>query len=969
MKRLLQSALVQPLAGALRTLGRRGALAVVAIFGVAAVAWPRDARVDFNAEVRPVLNSRCISCHGGVKQMGGFSVLFREEALAKTESGRYAIVPGDADASEMMRRISHGDPEERMPREGPPLSEKEIETIRRWIEQGAQWEDHWAYLKPKERPFPEVSDEAWPKGGIDYFILARHDAEELQPSPRADCATLARRVSLDLVGLPPTSEEADRFCRDTSPAAYEKLVDRLLASPRFGEHWAGMWLDLARYADTKGYEADQHRDMWRYRDWVVDALNRDLSFDRFTIEQIAGDLIPTATDRQILATAFHRNTMTNAEGGTSDEEFRVSAVIDRVNTTFEVWQGTTMGCVQCHSHPYDPFRHEDYYRLIAFFDNTVDKDRPDETPRLPAYGKEQEARLRTLLARLDALGDGSKPRRTSSLYEHVETAIYPSGRRPAYTHQVAKGVADDLAMVRPDYDGAYVGYRGVDLTGVSAVSIGYRLGMEGTAVELRLNAPTGPLLVRAPVPPPARGVKNAVTTVRIPATAGKRDVYFVLRTPKGGGFEIDWFSLHSTPAGVSSAAAREAEALRREIAAIVPEGDTPVLQELPDPIRRTTRIYERGNWLVLGDTVRPDVPGSLPRLPRGAPRDRLGLARWMVSPENPLTARVAVNRFWAQIFGTGIVETLEDFGTMGAAPSHPELLDWLALRFMNEHRWSVKSLLKEIVLSASYQQSSRVTPELLERDPYNRLLARGSRVRLSAEQVRDQALFVSGLLSDSMHGPSVFPPQPPNLWNSPFNDASWEISKGEDRYRRGVYTYWKRTVPFPSMAAFDSPTREVCVSRRIRTNTPLQALVTLNDPAYVEAAQALARRMAAAAKQPVERLRSGYRMALFRDPPPGTLATLRSLYDGAIAHYRADPVRMRSALAPYMPYDTASASDDLLDNRTIERFGPMKAGPYVPPPPPHPAFTKPMPADSAEVAALTTVAGIILNMDSFLTRE
>lgn len=939
---------------------RWGGLGVGVAVALTAAIWPGSAEVDFNGEVRPIINAKCISCHGGVKRAGGLSLLFRSDALQRTESGKFAIVPGDPDASELLRRVRHHDPDERMPLDGAPLSDSEIDVLRRWIEQGANWDDHWAYVRPVERPLPEVSDPKWPRSGLDRLVLARLDREGLRPSPPADCTTLVRRAALDLTGLPPTPGETDAACADPSGRGYERAVDRLLASPHFGEHWAAMWLDLARYADTKGYERDVHRNIWRYRDWVIDAFNRDLPFDSFTIAQVAGDLLPGGTDQHLLATAFHRNTMTNDEGGTDDEEFRVAAVIDRVNTTWEVWQGTTMSCVQCHSHPYDPIRHEEYYRAMAFFDNTMDADWNDEHPRLPTYAAADESKLRALLASLVEMDGGSRGGERGSLFQHVERSLYPRGRIAASSYTVSSSISQENEFISPKSDGAHVRYEGMDLTGVEEITFGYAPGGEGAAVEVRLDSPTGPMIARAPLPSTGRKGFQESSRVRVEPTAGKRVVYFVMRRPKGG-YRIHWFYLHQERPGVDPRRAGVISELQQAMAAVTPEVETPVLMDRPAGHGRVTRVFERGNFLVKGDTVLPGVPGSLPPMPRGSPANRLGLAQWLVAPENPLTARVTVNRFWAQLFGTGIVETLEDFGTEGAAPSDQALLDWLALRFVHHHDWSVKALLREVVLSSTYRQSSRVTPELLERDPANRLLARGPRVRLSAEQVRDQALAVGGLLSGKLLGPSVMPPQPPGLWTSPYNSNDWQTAEGEDRYRRGVYTYWKRTVPYPSAMAFDATSREVCVSRRVRTNTPLQALVTLNDPVFVEAAQGLARRMEGAGRTVDERLRFGYREALLRDPDPATLTTLRRMHANARAHYRAQPDELALAVEPFMPYDTASAYD-LRKPKKKDGSEPRQA------PEAAPALREPV-GDRLEVAALTTVAGVILNLDRFLTKE
>ena len=909
-------------------------VAVVIVFG------GRHDEVDFNADVRPLFNQRCITCHGGVKQAGEFSVLFRSEALDTTESGRPAIIPGHPGDSELIRRVTHTDPDERMPADGPPLTDEQIETLARWIEGGAEWEEHWAYVKPQPKPLPDVERADWPQNGIDFFVLAKLEEEGLSPSVRADCARLLRRVSLDLTGLPPTPEEADAFCADPSPEAYERAVDRLLASPRYGEHWAGMWLDLARYADTKGYERDAERTIWRYRDWLIDAFNRDLPFDEFTVEQIAGDLLPGATDEQILATAFHRNTMTNDEGGTDDEEFRTAAVLDRVNTTWDVWQGTTFACVQCHSHPYDPFRHEEYYASVAFFNNTEDADRRDERPWLVSYPEAEEEEIQEILTWMADLGVAAESLRTSALAERLERTLYPNARLVPSQFDARNEMTCESEACNPNTGGSWIRFDSLDLTGKSAVSYGYYGGRDDATLDVHIGSPDGRRLSRARPGPTGGG--EGVVRVPLEETEGVHDVYFVFnRNGESGGIRLHWIYLHDAPPGeLDPAVQTELEEKQTALVTLSGEGLTPVLRELPPERSRTTRVFERGNWLTQGDTVQPDVPASLGALPEGAPPNRLGFARWLVSPENPLAARVAVNRFWARLFGIGIVETEEDFGTQGLPPSHPELLDWLALSFMHEHEWSMKALLKEIVTSATYQQTSAFRPELRERDPQNRLLARGPRYRLSAETVRDQALAASGLLSEKMYGPSVMPPQPPGIWNSPYNGEVWEASEGEDRYRRGLYTFWKRTSPYPSMMAFDSPTREVCLVRRVRTNTPLQALVTLNDPVYVEAAQALAGRMMAEGGPDLQdKLARGYRLALVREPEPKALRTLQALYHDALVHYRDRPDEGAALVHPVA--DTTAPPLALAEEA----------------------------AGQAEKAALTVVANAILNLDAFMMKE
>ena len=752
--------------------------------------------VDFNAEIRPILNERCVTCHGGVKTSADLNLQFRDLALLGGESGEPAIVPGNAGASAVVRMISHADPADRMPKDDDPLSESDIDLIRRWIDQGANWERHWAYDVPV-RPEPPV-DDSWVRSPIDAFVLARLDEADLVPAPEAGCAVLARRVSLDLIGLPSSPERIDAFCADGD---YEGLVDELLADSAFGERWTALWLDLARYADSKGYEADRARSIWRYRDWLIEAFNADMPFDRFTIEQLAGDLLPDPTEAQLIATAFNRNTMTNEEGGTDDEEHRLAQVIDRVGTTWEVFQGTTMRCVQCHGHPYDPFVQEDFYASLAIFNNTADWDQPSEEPVLMEFEVAHEAEGRRLQADLEAVD--------AELVAFVSTPEMVSVRQEWETH------LDD-----PEINGTL------------------------------LNTSKNEVLRIAAIPPEER-------------------------SPYQAAFIRDRFA----DAHESTAELRQKRTeIRRAINELEPVR-TPIMQELPPDEARVTRLFERGSFLAQLDPVEPGVPAVFGLEPAGM--DRLEFAQWLVSDDNPLTARVTVNRFWEQLFGVGIVETTDDFGTVGLPPSHPELLDWLAVSFREDHAWSIKGILKEIVLSATYRQDSKPTADKLQKDPNNRLLSRGPRFRLSAEQIRDQALAVSGLLTEKRGGRSVMPPQPEGIWKNPYNGQQWITADGEERYRRAIYTYWRRTGPYPAMLTFDAPSREFCVSRRVRTNTPLQALVTLNDPAFWEAAEALADRMGRAGSTTTEHVTAGYRMALGREPSADTRQTLVDLADNA----------------------------------------------------------------------------------------
>jgi hypothetical protein len=705
----------------------------------------------------------------------------------------------------LIERLISEDARKAMPpaKTGKKLTPREVDTLKQWIKEGANYSAHWAYVKPTRPEVPRAPLRV-AANPIDAFIFTRLEKEGLKPSPEADRHALARRVALDLTGLPPTPAEVEAFVNDKAANAYEKFVDRMLARPGFGEHWARLWLDLARYADSAGYADDPVRTIWKYRDYVIESFNKNKPFDQFTIEQLAGDLLPRPTTEQLVATAFHRNTMTNSEGGTSDEEFRNVAVVDRVNTTFMVWMGTSMACAQCHTHKYDPITQKEFFQVFAFFNNTADADRPDESPTLPFWTDEQLAKKEKL------------------------------------DKQVA-----------------------------------------------------------------------AVEAVR-----------------KLGG-----------PVESAGAYGAALASLKKELAALKPQTTVPVMKELTGDKRRKTRIQFRGNFLDLGDEVSEATPAAFHEFPKRAPKNRLEFAKWLVSSENPLTARVIANRFWEQIFGTGIVRTSEEFGTQGELPSHPELLDWLALELANPDRqgggaWNVKRFLKLLVMSQAYRQSAKVTPELFERDPENRLLARGPRVRLTAEMVRDQALAAAGLLSPKLLGPSVKPPQPNLGVNAAFGGSiDWQASTGEDRYRRGVYTTWRRSNPYPSMSTFDAPNRDTCVVRRARTNTPLQALVTMNDPVYVEAAQALARRtIDKGGKTTAEKAAFAFQACLVRPPSEKEVERLVKLFDDARAKFAKDAAKA-----------TQFATNPL---------GPLPKG-----------------MDAAEAAAWTVVANVIMNLDEMVMKR
>lgn len=983
------------------------ALATAALFGggLAACGGPGSLRfmgfgdrVSFSRDIRPILNQNCIQCHGGVRQKNGVSFIFREEALGTGKSGRRTIVPGKPDESELIARITSTDPDTRMPYHGPPLPPQQIALLRRWIKEGAKWEDHWAFVAPKPQPLPAVKRSSWARQPLDRFILARLEKEGLAPSPEADKPALLRRVSLDLTGLPPTLEEQATYLADSSPNAYEKQVDRLLASPRYGERWAALWLDLARYADTKGYEADKGRPgVWPYRDWVIDAFNRNLPYDKFVITQLAGDLLPNATFEDQIATSFHRQTPNNDEGGTDDEEFRLVAAMDRSATTWSVLNGLTMNCVQCHSHPYDPIRHAEYYKSLAFFNTSRDADLPEDTPVL-LVPKDQTkypeaSRLQREIAKLTHsvvdLGrqlEGEAhwtplPITTASTGEALalqwvadqlerELAALKDKKIPAKkkeserkdllkyiaeTRKLARSKAGNKAVPFQTRDGemraaanapgksAYELTAAIDAPVVTALRIEVlplnpetarhspELGFIVDQIDAWIIQPNGrqdKIPFRYFIPDSEDNLEAAVARrakkvgqeskadpetggfganpnlfltrwtigvtasplklapgsrlkLRLIQTQNVSDKPALVRRARlSGSADSSWSTL--TQDHDFGAHLEELTNLTRQLAK-VPSVELPVMVEEASYETRETREFERGNFLTkTGPALTPDVPGLFPKLPAGAPRNRLTLAKWFFTPEQPLTARTAVNRYWEQLFGTGIVETLENFGSVGEEPSHPELLDWLALHFENDLHWDMKALLRELVTSATYRQSAKATPALTERDPRNRLLARGPQQRLTAEMVRDQALMASGLLTATMGGPPVMPPQPEGVWNSVYNDSKWVDATGPDRYRRAIYTYIKRTSGYPSFLTFDASEHDVSLARRIPTNTPLQALVTLNDTVYQEASEALARRMMKASGALDGQLRYGARSVLSRDPTDGELATLRGLFEHAL---------------------------------------------------------------------------------------
>lgn len=854
-----------------------------------------EKKVDFSADVKPILNKKCITCHGGVRAKAGFSVLFREEALANTESGKPAIIPGDPEGSEMIRRISSHDPEERMPYKHEPLTQEEISILTRWIRQGAKWGDHWAYIPLKEITPPEVDDN-WIRNDVDKFIFSKLEEEKLRPSPEADRATLLRRVSLDLTGMYPSPDVAHRFLEARDDKSYEVLVDSLLTSPHFGERWASMWLDLARYADTKGYESDGNRNIWKYRDWVIKAFNEDMPYDRFLTEQIAGDLLPNPTDDQFIATAFSRNSMTNDEGGTDNEEFRTSAVMDRVSTTWEALMSTTFACVQCHSHPYDPFHHDEYYKFLAYFNNTRDEDVPAEYPLLREFSDSLKQSLGQVTHWIQA---------NSSVAESKKAELFLRTWQPSINSTTADSLKNavignnNVALFFRNHGVARL--RHVDLQNSGRMIWNFYSNNKGGVLSIHKDRPDGPVLASYAI----KGVDHwRMESVDFPVESGIHDVYITYESPALSAKAkeditviFDWFAFVPSFPGKNEPGYEANKKLYWDLlTATLPT--TPVMVENPGAMRRKSHVFERGNMRTLGKEVEPAVPASLSfAMPANAPKNRAGLAMWLTDKRNPLVARTITNRLWEQLFGNGIVETLEDMGTQGVPPTHKELLDHLSWKLMNEYKWSLKALLKELVMSATYRQDSKLTEEIRQKDYQNKFYARGPRVRLSAEQLRDQGLCISGAMSTKMYGPGVMPWQPDGIWLSPYNGARWNNSEGEDQYRRAVYTYWKRSSPYPSMISFDGAQRVVCNARRIRTNTPLQALVTLNDSAYLDMARHFAKRMIAEGGPGIEQqVAKGYDLMLYKPVSKTRQQVFMELYNKALDEFKDDQTSAQEML-------------------------------------------------------------------------
>jgi hypothetical protein len=1032
--------------------------------------------LDFNRDIRTILSDTCFKCHGpDAEQRQAELRLDTRDGLFRKVDGVTVISPGELAKSELVRRITSTDPDEQMPPpdSGRALSAMHRDLILKWVQQGAEWKQHWAFVAPKRPALPKLlSREHWPRNAIDSFVLSRLEQEGLLPSPDADRRTLIRRVTLDLTGLPPTPEEVEAFVADKAPTqkAFEKVVDRLLKSPRYAERMAIRWLDAARYADTSGYQSDGPRYMWRWRDWVLEAFLNNKPFDEFTVEQLAGDLLPDATLDQHIATAFNRNHRGNAEGGIVPEEFQVEYVVDRVDTTFTIWQGLTIGCARCHSHKYDPISQKEYYQVFACFNNIPENGRAlkegNSPPWILAPTREQQKELRRLRKAVTSaqrkvnrllrqivksqqawtnggwkktenesldnwdITEGLKLRadldpktlavtfdsrehatKDSAAKKHGSVA-FAEGRRGQGIELKGGGFVEIPEVAKFGYFdsfslGAHVflpklragtviskmelvdrgaGYnlhiteegkvqvnlvkRWLDdslrVETVEAIPVekwvhifatydgrrvsnAVRIYIDGIQVPHKANldginqtfASDDPVRIGAGNShfhgriDDARIYDRVLDMTELHAIAEPRSIRELLAQPQEKLLLpatvklIHYFYHVAAPPKILSVLRAEREAIKQFDDSLASQPTVMVMEELPEP--RATHILSRGQYDHPGERVHMGVPSTLPPLPDDAPKNRLGFARWLVSGENPLTARVTVNRFWRDLFGTGLVKTTEDFGSQGERPSHPELLDWLAVEFV-ESGWDVRHILKTIVMSRTYQQSSRMPPKMLARDPDNRLLARGARFRLPAETIRDQALFVSGLLTEKLGGPSVKPYQPAGLWSEIASDTEYDTATGPDLYRRSLYTYWKRTVAPPMMANFDASAREMCDVRLTKTNTPLQALNLLNDVTFVEASRKMAERVIVAADSPEERLSLAFVLTTSRKPSAAEQEILLRSQSAYEKYFSASPGKAES----YLDYGESKRA------ATIN----------VP-----------------ELAAWTMICSTILNLDETVTKE
>jgi len=1007
--------------------------------------------VDYRKQIRQLLSDRCYKCHGpdAAERQAGLRLDLRDGATAKLESGAIAVVPGDLAASSLIDRIKAADQERRMPplASGKSLSDAEIRLLESWVAQGADWKDHWSLLRI-ERPELPAAEAAMPGNPIDRFVAARLAREGLQHSPPADAVTLIRRLTLDLTGLPPTPDEVDAFLNDPSPDAYENVVDRLLKSPRYGEHFGRFWLDAVRYGDTHGLHLDNERSLWPYRDWVIRAFNDNLPFDRFTMEQLAGDLIPNATLDQKIASGFNRCNVSTSEGGSINEEVLVRYAVDRTEALGTVWMGLTLGCAVCHSHKFDPISQKEFYQLYAFFnaaaDAAMDGNALLPPPTMKLTSAEFEAQFRAIDEQIAQIKSGIADQLRSYVYEEpvtaadagtdagapseyvwIEDATPPKaklegnspwefvtrGDHPVFsgekaTRRMAAGLSQHfftgadpgLKVGEGDKLFAYVYLDPANppkeiMLQWNDGSWEHRVAWGDDLIPWGAAGTPGRVLA-GPLPNVGEWVRLEVEAARVGLQPGATvqgwaftqhdgtcywdKAGIVTRTPQAGmGFEsLRAWELYEKAQSKSSLPGELQAAIKLDAGQRTPEqlqkirdyflefiypgsramfegphqqladankrradldGSIPASMVMADMAQpRPTFVLTRGAYDKPGEAVTADVPAVFPRLPAEAPHNRLGLAQWLIDPAHPLTSRVVVNRFWQQYFGVGLVKTAEDFGAQGDPPTHPELLDWLASEFM-QSGWNVKALQKLVVMSMTYRQSSHVRPELLQRDPANELLARGPRFRLDGEVLRDAALFTSGLLVEKQGGRSVRPYQPDGIWEAVAFQGSttqnYKADSGEGLYRRSLYTFWKRTSPPPSLSTFDAPSRETCTVRRARTNTPLQALVLMNDVQFVEAARKLAERaIAEAPSDSVAAIRAMFRRTTSRLPLADEESVLIRMHGGQRAKFSADPAAAASLLA------VGSAPR----NETI-------------------------PAD--ELAAMTMVANLILNLDESVTKE
>ena len=1040
------------------------ALVSVALLSSAGFLSQAAPAVDFDRQVRPILSDNCFTCHGPDEKHRMLGIHFDTKEGAFGKPG--VIVPGDSAHSKMYLRVSNPNEAMRMPpvSSGRKLTPAQVDILKNWIDSGAKWDTHWAYMTPVRAEPPAVKHEGWSRTPVDRFVLAKLENENLNPAPEADKAILLRRVTFDLTGLPPSPSELHAFLADRSPTAYEKAVDRLLASPHYGERMAMPWLDLARYADTHGYHIDSGREMWPWRNWIIQAFNDNMPYDRFTVEQIAGDMLPHPSQSQLIATGFNRNHMVNFEGGAIPEEYQNEYIVDRIEATSTTWLGSTLGCARCHDHKYDPLTQKEFYSFGAFFNGIPEKgldgQKGNAAPFLQLPDERQKAAKAVLLEALkqqdsqtataqtaweqeqrempvsdvtnglvaeyplaDSLEDRSRPAaaakvvsgkltfadgrigRAADLDEEPNLSFGNTGSFSAgkpfsvafwikpdgpsgmavlqkYATSPKSGPGYEIAidycnkkncdiLVRLRDNGPESGFevkslRGAELENWSHITVTYDGSGRAKGIQIYVNGQGVPIDVLRNNPVTAsfdRGelqtgnkewgtsfkgqlgelrlyqrrlyanealeiglLKPMHTVLEVAADHRSDDQkgwlrsYFLTQVANPGERQLDrdYRTLN-----------RGLDQLNREIPS------TMIMSEMDKP--RDTFVLKRGDYRNQSDKVSPNTPAVLPPLPADAPRNRLTLAKWLVDPANPLTARVAVNHFWQMYFGVGIVKTSEDFGSQGDPPSNQQLLDWLATEFTRS-KWDVKAMQRLIVTSAVYRQASQVTPEVLEKDPENRLLSHGPRFRLPAEMIRDNALSVSGLLSEKIGGPSVSPYQPKGLWEEmafggDFSKQNYEQSHGADLYRRSLYTFVKRTVPYPGLNTFDAPDREKCTARRTITNTPLQALVLMNDPTYLEAARALAQRdLHEAGASEADRLRYVFRLVADREPSTREFEILSKLYQKEREHYQSDK----------------KAAEKLIS------IGESKPDPKLEP---------------AELAAWMLVSSTILNMDESVTKN